>query len=206
MAPRKRIGIDIDGVMADFVGAFCRKALAIGVPEKLMPMQGEACSVWNWTTEQWGWTQEEDDLVWLAIKTSLNWWMTLEPLVSPADIANLNVAMSSASFVFITSRRAGRGLSVVDQTAGWLRSIGVDMRLAEGVIASSRKGELVRGLDLDAMLDDSPTNLKDIKKAAPDVDVVARRWPYNGHWQPAVSNLTDFLKFAVFGQPFNWSP
>lgn len=192
MPRSKRLGIDMDGVMADFISSFSALAYRLGYVRTVV--SPEQCESYDWFDQLM--TKEQSDLVWNVLQETPNWWMTLRPLVSPSEVNILNDAMRrGVPVVFLTARR-GRttGLSTVQQTEAWLRGIGIDTGKVENIIASRKKGNICAGLDLDAFLDDKPDNLAEIEKNGAGCLAVSRRWPYNKEWGRHVFGVGEFIQ------------
>lgn len=169
-----RIALDVDGVFADFVLSFT---------QVLHEINGS--SIYG-TEDQREWkfegTSAEYNKAWRFIDDCMNWWMTLEPLVSTSDIATLNTVAKKNTIFFVTSRRSlnpTAGLPVEEQTAGWLKGIGVAHTPKVIATKSSSKAALINALDIDFFLDDKPTILEDARKNCPDTLVSAIDWCYN---------------------------
>lgn len=170
-----RIGLDVDGVFADFALSFSRVQVDMGVYQ-----------VAHSTAEHTDWrfpgTEEEYNAAWNIIsKERMNWWMTLQPLVTSIEVAMLNlIAANKETFVyFLTSRKSLKlGLSAEIQTEQWLRGIGVvDPRVI--CTKSSSKADLINALDIEFFIDDKPSILEDAMKNCPNTLVSARDWCYN---------------------------
>lgn len=179
---RKRIGFDVDGVLADFVSAFTGLAVDLGVAKEVTMPENQQSWEFDFDT----------NLVWKTIKATPNWWMTLEPLVTYDEIVLLNKLIESNSVYFITNRGRTRGLGIEDQTRHWLHSMGIK---AEHVIATKRKGALAKALDLQWFVEDSLTNLQDIQDNG--VLAIARQWPHNKQWTPYTTSLVNLLDRQV---------
>jgi uncharacterized HAD superfamily protein len=89
-----RIGLDIDGVLADFNGA----------AKKLLEVEGAKS---NW----WKWTYKFNNDFWNGITKDERFWLDLEPLVKPEDIP-------FEPAVYITARRG------YQKTEEWLEKNG----------------------------------------------------------------------------------
>jgi hypothetical protein len=181
-----RVLVDIDGVVAEFCGSFTKVAAELGL------IRTPHC-----TAEQTAWKFDfHVDKVWDEIDARMNWWMTLEPLVSEDEIALLNRAIRQHEIFFVTNRRNGRGLSVEQQTRLWLESIGVDVEYNGGaarvIAVPGSKAEVTARLGIELALDDKLDNLNEL--AAAHVYSVARRWAYNTSWPTYVSSLGKFLE------------
>lgn len=195
MSSRRRLLIDLDGVIANFTQAYCNAAIINNLPGARSFRQDEILS-WDWVQEQLGWTRAQEDELWRWIRNQQNWWMSMEPLVSESEIEQLNYAIRDHDIYFVTARPRTRGLTAETQSRYWLEGIGVHAAQAS-VIASRTKGQVAAGLDIEVALDDSLKNLQDLQQHG--ILAVARHWEYNKEWPgPAVLNLGSFLrKYAI---------
>ncbi len=171
-----RIGLDVDGVFADFV---------LGFSEVMHDKVWEGCPVYRTANHQkWRFesTEKQYNETWDIISNDyMNWWMTLQSLVTPGTISKLNKITSDRNnyVYFLTSRKSlNLGLSAEIQTEQWLRGIGV---VNPRVICtkSSTKAELINALDIEFFMDDKPSILEDAVKNCPNTLVSARDWWYN---------------------------
>lgn len=177
--------IDIDGCLAEFTEKFSEEAVILGVIDKPFT-QGDQT--------QWAYRFNDVD-VWAKVRSTYNWWMTLNPIVSQDEINLLNDTIRSHQVYFITARPKTKGLSADMQTRYWLSSIGVQVDHAQVIATQSgKKGILCKALDLDVALDDKPSEVQDIRKYG--VYCYTRRWPYNNSSEnaPHVDSLSEFLE------------
>lgn len=148
---RLKIGIDLDGVCADFVGAFRKLAQAtIGKPADAAP------SV-DWDFSNWGISDAEMDQLWKQIRATPNFWYTLAP---EGGTSALLQAYRKHRLFFITTRVPTVGLPVEEQSARWL-----DANFNIGyptVLVTKKKGLVAQALELDAFIDDKLSNCDEV--------------------------------------------
>jgi hypothetical protein len=152
-----RIGIDIDGVLADFRTAFRTAAMQClrhdiedsGDFETLGPLS-------------------PDDVrrVWEHIAKTQNWWMDV-PAYEPDQIARLYSVMRAAGWeiFFMTKRPPSAGDSVQFQTQWWIERFGFYLPAVMTVPGS--RGDIANGLRLDMIIDDQLINCAEVISAAP---------------------------------------
>ncbi len=147
-----RLGIDLDGVVADFRGAF--RALAT---RELGRGAGDA---------ETDLSKQDVDRLWKRVAASSNWWLGLSPY-EPDQIARLYARARSARWevFFMTSRPPSAGDSVQLQTQVWLERFGFYLPAVLTTPAGAR-GELARSLRLDVAVDDRMVNCLEIISAS----------------------------------------
>jgi hypothetical protein len=151
-----RIGIDVDGVLADFRAAFhdtSRTTLGRRIEPLRDPASTQALS------------QEDVKRVWEAVARTPNWWMTLEPY-EPDQIARLYSLTRAAGWevFFLTNRPTSAGDSVQFQTQWWIERYGFYMPSVLTIPGS--RGEVANGLRLNLVVDDLLLNCIEVVSAS----------------------------------------
>jgi hypothetical protein len=151
-----RIGIDIDGVLADFRSAF-RQAAGGLVSSSTPP--GDADEVNGALSES------AIKRAWKEVSGAHNWWTTLWPY-EPAQIARLYALARQHAWevFFLTKRPATRGDTVQVQTQWWLEKYGFYLPAVLTVPGS--RGELANALRLDFVVDDQELNCVEVISAS----------------------------------------
>jgi hypothetical protein len=156
-----RIGFDMDGVLADFAGAYR------AVEERLFG--SAATRDIERPDEQAGREQEpasrgrrRRDDVWAAIRETEDFWETLAP-AHPEAVARMHeMSMRHRWEVFfITQRPATAGGTVQRQTQRWLVQHGFE--LPSVLVINGPRGAAAGALGLDYLVDDTPANCVDVK-------------------------------------------
>lgn len=150
-----KIGIDMDGVLCDFVkgyNALAKAHLNINLP---YPAQ-----TWNWHLDN-GMTQAQADRLWEIIKTT-TFHGTLLPLDGAIEaIERLNkLSHQGNDIYFITSRSGALAKFYAEM---WLAFHGMDRPT---VLIAKDKGPIAAGLLLDMFVDDLPDNIVTVGKAS----------------------------------------
>jgi hypothetical protein len=163
-----RIGIDIDGVLADFRTAFretAKKCLRREVDDDSQDVEAKG-------------PLSADDVrrVWEHIGRTQNWWMEV-PAYEPDQIARLYSVMRAANWevFFMTKRPPSAGDSVQFQTQWWIERFGFYLPAVMTVPGS--RGEIANGLRLDMIIDDQLINCVEVISAAPAKALLMLRTP-----------------------------
>lgn len=151
-----RIGIDIDGVLADFRSAFHKAAQAsVGhaIEEPDDPHSSHSLA------------QKDVRRVWEYVARTPNWWMTLMPY-EPDQIARLYSLTRAAGWevFFLTNRPVSGGDTVQFQTQWWIERHGFYLPAVLTVPGS--RGEVANGLRLDLVIDDLIMNCIEVVSAS----------------------------------------
>jgi hypothetical protein len=151
-----RIGIDVDGVLADFRSAFhqtAREALRRDIEGPEDPKSEQAL------------LQNDVRRVWQYIERRSNWWMELEAY-EPRQIARLYSLARAGRWevFFLTNRPASAGDTVQFQTQWWIERHGFYLPAVLTVPGS--RGEVANGLRLDLLVDDLAVNCIDVASAS----------------------------------------
>jgi hypothetical protein len=151
-----RLGIDIDGVLADFRTAFKTTARECLRRDVLVESGDDKATVDPLDIER----------VWNHIARTPNWWMGVRAY-EPAAIAQLYALTRSAKWevCFLTKRPASAGDTVQFQTQWWLEQQG--FYLPAVITVPGSRGDLANALRLDLAIDDQFVNCAEIIGAGP---------------------------------------
>ena len=152
-----RIGIDVDGVIADFRTAFHAAAVRCLRHDVADSDDLESAGPLS-----------PDDIrkVWDYIGRTQNWWMDVPPY-EPDQIARLYSLTRAAGWevFFLTKRPPSAGDSVQFQTQWWIERFGFYLPAVLTVPGS--RGDIANGLRLDIIIDDQVLNCIEVISAAP---------------------------------------
>jgi hypothetical protein len=152
-----RIGIDVDGVIADFRTAF--HAAAVRCLRRDVADSEDIESVGPLSP---------DDIrkVWDHIARTQNWWMDVAAY-EPDQIARLYSLTRAVGWevFFLTKRPPSAGDSVQFQTQWWIERFGFYLPAVLTVPGS--RGDIANGLRLDMIIDDQILNCIEVVSASP---------------------------------------
>lgn len=178
------IGVDIDGVLANFNEAYRtrltnitgRDLIPADVVTGTTPENTPPC--WSFD-RHYGYTVDEIGKTWDSIKNDGLFWQSLRPLPGAGAFIQwlfLNVDHGKNEVYYITSRP---GLTAKEQTETWLRNMAFTDDNLTVMIARDSKGLFAKGLGLDVMIDDKGENCIDVKTASPGTKVYMPATEYN---------------------------
>lgn len=169
-----KIGIDIDGVLANFYSAYEQMFVEEASEDKFPGRYPEFLPpVWNWP-EYFGYDASIVKRVWQRIKRTEGFWEGLGPL-SGVDILMERAPWVNHDVYFITNRPGVRPKS---ETERWLKT---HLRISNPtvLIAKDTKAGIIRGLDLDTVIDDKYEHIRDVESAVPECTPYVLDRPYN---------------------------
>jgi uncharacterized HAD superfamily protein len=169
------IGVDVDGVLADFINPFItmiRKHTTVSIPDVSWTYPDE----WDFHLAA-GVTPEENDRIWKDIKTSSFFYNLPRLPQALATLRKLTDLERCGHAVYFITARPGRWAK--QGTEHWLTTNGY----APGptVLIADDKGPLARALKLDIFIDDRPENCMAVAQATTTCRVFMVDAPYNRH-------------------------
>lgn len=184
------IGVDCDGVLADFTYGYKNKLFEVSGVRRIG--LNEDPTMWYWAQGQAGYTPAEDSAAWASIKTDPMFWATLPPYANTRRVLNeLDELMLAGHEVYYITHRMGVAPHL--QTRAWLEQNGavagpqvliVRDHVFPGGKEPANKGHLAKGLGLTHLIDDKPENCLDVKAASPLCDVYLLEQPWNEKQRP----------------------
>ena len=177
-----RIGVDIDGVLANFNDSFISTIIEV-TGRDLFPERPFDIPTWYYP-EFYGYTKEEMDFVigsvWKAVKANETFWQNLKPYPTTLnDLRYLVEREDSGDEVYYITDRAG--ITPKFQTEMWfLGQDGTDV--VPTVLISGMKGLCAKALKLDVYIDDKWENILNVIEMSPNTRVFILDRPWNrGH-------------------------
>lgn len=145
-----RVGVDIDGVLADFNRGFTTLMNELyGTHVRPKP------DCWDWFEQYWPPGQIKCAWEWIAANP--DWWRTLQPF-EPSRFQVLQQANLDNHELYFLTQRPG-GLPVKRATEDWLSSNGI---YRPTVLLVDEKGPAAVSLRLDRLVDDRPDNIGNV--------------------------------------------
>ncbi len=161
-----RLGVDVDGVLADFWSAF-RDAARECLRRDMAPDTGD---------EKAALSHPDIERIWGHIARTPNWWMRVRAY-EPEEIANLYALARSGQWevCFLTKRPTSAGDAVQFQTQWWLEQQG--FFLPAVITVPGSRGDLANSLRLDLVIDDQFVNCAEVIGAGPSRALLMLRDP-----------------------------
>lgn len=150
-----RIGLDVDGVLADFRTAFREAASGLAADDRDLNVVSPASL-----------SDRELKRAWKAVSAIPNWWLNLRAF-EPEQIRRLYGMTRQLKWevFFLTKRPRTDGDSVQFQTQWWLEHHG--FFLPSVLTVPGSRGEIANALHLDIVVDDLHLNCVEVISASP---------------------------------------
>lgn len=182
-----RIGMDLDGVLANFNESFRRKYIEVTQKDQFFEgpfINGFEPPCWNYPIESYGYTKAEDDLVWDAVRNDPQFWFRLAPLQGAEKVIHhlARLRREYGSDVYFLTTRAG--VKAHRQSYDWVTYMGFSKPTVLLTDYKAGKGGAVKSLALTHVFDDKPENCWEIKEASPSTNVYLVSCRYNEWAQP----------------------
>lgn len=166
-----RVGFDVDGVVADFAGAYREIEQRLfqdrpGLPdepereEREQAQRGSRSGVESADAAHE--VRRRRDAIWKEIQATTDFWTTLRPTEESA-VRRIHEVMLRHDWevFFITQRPATCGATVQRQTQQWLAEQGFDLPVV--VVVSGSRGRAAAALGLSYHVDDNPQNCLEVR-------------------------------------------
>jgi hypothetical protein len=185
---RLRVGVDIDGVLAEFVPSARKlcKQLFNGRPDDRLVQT-------SWAFDSLGISKDEENVLWNVIDNTPNWWMGLGKTPG-ASIEKMQELIQTCMVIFITNRKDGNvGKPIEEQSSSWLAR--TFRLLNPTVLIMNDKGPLLNALKLNHFVDDRPKNIQECNLYAPKCEATLLNETYNQDfiYDKRVNSFDEFV-------------
>lgn len=177
----RTIGVDLDGVLAQFDDGFIQKLIQASGGKDLRTADNWPPRQWHWP-EAMGYTGAEIAAAWDLVTYDSLFWRTLSPyrhtpgwLETLAQRQDLN---QDLRVYFVTARL---GVFAKWQTERWLAKYGYPLERTTVIIAAD-KAAVARATGMHAYIDDRVENAVAVARACPSCTTILWDQPWN---QPA---------------------
>lgn len=186
-----KIGLDLDGVFADFNTTAGRRLVEVTGRHLLPPFPaGDAPwypEVWDWF-KAYGYRPTEITAFWDHVAASPDFWLRLWGYPQAQKTLHYLQGVTDggrAELYWITSRP---GKTAHWQSVQWLQDHGIATPQVVVVDSPAQKGQIARGLKLNLYVDDHPPNLDAVAIAAPSCTT----WLYVCPWSGETGESVDW--------------
>lgn len=190
-----RIGIDVDGCLADFNTSFIERCIRI-TGRDLFPPRPFDIPCWDYL-EHYGYQEHEQDAVWRHIKHDLTFWFSLRPYADAPDVISRLRKIEQRlihEVYFVTARP---GVCVKYQTEKWLGKYSGGNSWKPTVLISKEKGLCAQALDLELYIDDRLENAVEVAKQTP-----CRVYLLTQPWNTSFCKIGSFTRVDSFNDMF----
>lgn len=161
-----KVGLDIDGVLADLVWTFTGLAHErYKTPQYPIGLQ----PVWAFKNIL---SNKQSDKIWRTLDENPGLWASAHIIPTEPEMAYL-LTLPDIEFFYITNRPEASA----DATARWLRENNFPNR--NNLFLTPNKEDVINANDIQYMLDDRPRNIFDIEEYCPGCIPMVRDWLYN---------------------------
>jgi uncharacterized HAD superfamily protein len=187
-----KIGMDIDGVLADFVSPFLRL-----LEQRVGGGPIDPASITDPNFQKHPYLTQEiiyDCMV--DASYDPQFWRVLKPLLTEGQWRMLNRLNRQHEVVFITHRWVRDNYDINQVTCEWLRRYGIDEPVVH--FTQERKSQLVNHLAIELFVDDRHENCHDVATQTEAVVMMPHR-AYNRNFDhPRVRRIEDLNEMFVY--------
>lgn len=188
-----KIGIDVDGVLADFNTACIRRYVQVTghdlFPREVVADPSNNIPTWYYPTH-FGYLDEENKAVWATIAADSAFWLSLQSLPG-AEKLLADADHLVHDFYFPTARVGGNAKY---QTEHWLVQHGY--RSWPSVMISADKAGIAKALKLDVYIDDNLDNANAVCETGTRTFLIDRGWNRSGAIDERIVRVTSLREFV----------
>lgn len=183
-----RVGLDIDGVIADFISPFLlivEKKLGNG-PIHLESITDLSFKEHPYLTEEAVWKCMEE------VSYDPAFWHGLSPLIAPQDWEELERLSRKGKLVFVTHRYERETYSIEEVTCSWLKRHGISCPVVH--FTQECKSDLIRKLEVGLFMDDRHENCAAVAEKTKAVVLMPDRLYNLSFTHPRVKRIKNFAE------------
>lgn len=185
------LGVDVDGVLADFNTSFIERIVAVtGVD--LFPPRPFDIPLWHYP-EHYGYSVKDMNNVWDSVRADPTFWVNLPPYPDTGkSLVYLSGLRRNHDIYFVTARV---GVRCKLQTERWLRKHGFDDAT---VLITGHKGVIAGALGFGAYIDDNLVNVASmVEQRRPcQTYLLVRPWNRMGILAEGIIEVSAVVGFA----------
>lgn len=184
------IGIDMDGVLADFNESFIRRVVQVTGEDKFPPRPFDI-PCWQYP-RHFGYSEKQESKVWEGIAADHFFWRNLKDMPGAREFLLSLRDVRRHDYYFITSRP---GKTAKRQSEEWLIAREVERPT---VIVSSQKGLCCKALGVNLYIDDYEKNCADVRAlGSTQTFMLAQPWNQAMDEVTRVPTLDSFLEVII---------
>jgi uncharacterized HAD superfamily protein len=179
------VGLDIDGVLADFLPPFLK---LLEARAGRGPIQVESITDPSFVSHPYISNEMISDCM-IEVSYDSRFWQNLEPLATAPQWQILEELSRDERLVFVTHRYERGTYSIREITCDWLKKHGIKNPVV--YFTQSYKSELVRELKIELFVDDRHENCLDVAEKTDAVVMMPHRSYNNSFEHPKVQRIQD---------------
>ena len=186
------VGLDIDGVVADFLSPFLRVAEK-HVGNGPIPVD----SITDFSFEQHPYLSEKIVSECMeAVSYDPDFWQDLSPLLSPGEWQELDSLSNKGQLVFLTHRYERETYDIHGVTCDWLKRHGISNPVV--YFTQESKASLVENLGVRLFMDDRYENCKDVAEKTEAIVLMPHRLYNQSFTHPRVKRIWNFDELFAY--------
>lgn len=180
------VGLDIDGVLADFLSPFL---LVLENRIGRGPIPAESITDFQFTNHSFLTKEAVWDCM-LEVSHDADFWRALSPLIRSEEWRDLEVLSQRGELVFVTNRFERNTYDIRAVTREWLQRHGIIHPIVH--FTQETKGDLVAKLGIKLFMDDRHENCVDVANKTTAVVLMPHRSYNQSFDHPRVKRVWDF--------------
>ena len=186
------VGLDIDGVVADFLPNFLQfveQRVGNG------PIPANSVTDWNFKDHpllpEQAWSECMQ-----AVSYEPEFWQNLSPLIAPKEWQTLDGMSRQGKLIFLTHRYERENYDIHEVTCDWLKRHGVSRPVVH--FTQESKVGLVKELSVQLFVDDRYENCAEVAERTEAVVLMPHRLYNQSFSHPRVKRIRDFNELFAY--------